>query len=261
MSIQQKTLLEHYANCPKLLVYGSNHCGYSELSSMLQSASCRSELVTTYYRRASGKTPLLAHPFCTATIQQESSAVHVHMLTQRVFANWQRTLAGKSIVPILFCIDCSDNPYPFTMQNLSSNRGAGLFTKIEIRHGAQLCLNPQLDSRIRAMAWQSFVFIKVIFGEGDFSPIVGLEKIRAPWENPDWHLPVEALKVDKERHSKALNPKWESILNFEVEQHSLRLLAQPSSQVVNDDSIDHRKVDVSLRNGVPESLPKHTDSD
>lgn len=172
----------------QVVVYGPHHCGYSKIahainmdsSSIVKKSftwSIADPLVTddwslkTFEGRKMHQ--LAFEPGYTETIGRLCKTG----LTDVVLENYKREKEDLPLIPVLFCIDITDNPRPFLPAAILSKVDGlnGQITHKEIRRAFKLCTHPNAD--IRRIALQTFKFVKLNVGEGPSS----LKQIPAPW--------------------------------------------------------------------------------
>lgn len=98
-------------------------------------------------------------------------------LADVVLENYKREREGLPLIPLLFCIDITDNPRPFSPATILS-KAPGLNKQIthkEFRRAFKLCTHPKAD--VRRIALQTFKFVKVCVQKDTCT----LEQIPAPW--------------------------------------------------------------------------------
>lgn len=111
-------------------------------------------------------------------------------LVNIVLENYKSQREGKPLIPIVFCIDVTNNEYPlFTRAILSrtdpaNQRGDKLFTHSELRRAYKLCYDEKVDPAICDIAKRSFHFVKV--ERAPQTKELKLQRIQAPWEAADW---------------------------------------------------------------------------
>lgn len=113
----------------------------------------------------------------TSTLSKNTSRVCKTALTDVVLENYKREQEGLSLIPVLFCIDITDNPRPFSPAAILS-KASGLneqYTHKEFRRAFKLCTHPKAD--VRRIAQQTFKFVKVCVQKDACT----LEQIPAPW--------------------------------------------------------------------------------
>jgi len=130
-------------------------------------------------------------------------------LVKIVLKNVQNHRSKKApLIPVVFCIDRENNPYPFSVENLLSKTKAEypegcevmmneLVTHAEIRRAYKLCFDPSVDLEVRQVAQETFRFVRVerkIFSqkEDEVDYLYDLTPLPAPWKAPnfenEWNL-------------------------------------------------------------------------
>ncbi|MBS3904988.1 MAG: hypothetical protein KGZ39_06650 [Simkania sp.] len=104
-------------------------------------------------------------------------------ITNLIFTNFQRQKSKLPIIPILFCIDITNNHHSTKVQHIlwKRSRAHSLITHHELRRVYKLYKHE--DGRIRKIARQTFRFAKVNVTEKEYI----LEPLKLPWaKNPAW---------------------------------------------------------------------------
>jgi hypothetical protein len=131
-------------------------------------------------------------------------------LTDIVLENYKRQQEGLPLIPIVFCIDITDNPRPTSIQKIASKEDG--FNKVtthkELRRALKLCTYP--SEKILDIALQTFKFVKVCTKDDSAT----LEQVPAPWaafvESLDKISPAFAVCWDARKTLSASEPKSET---------------------------------------------------
>lgn len=107
------------------------------------------------------------------------------MLVNTILENHASLLNEKPIIPIIFCIDTSNNKFSITAKNIldKNQKSYKLVTHTELRRAYKLCYDPYIHPALREVAKKSFHFVKV---EKINNTEIQLKALKAPWEAPDW---------------------------------------------------------------------------
>lgn len=143
-------------------------------------------------------------------------------ITNVVLENYKRQQEGLPLIPIVFAIDITKNPRPTNVQNICSKyyKLNKQITHKEIRRAYKLCSHP--NPKIRAIACQTFKFVKVCM---DTNGSATLEQIPAPWadsiDSPhrDSYAFTSSWKARKKESSSAPKPdkyNWRKQLEKQV---------------------------------------------
>ena len=174
------------------MVYGWKHCGYTLVESAIQDNSdnvSHNSIKKTYDFNAGDP---LDHGSVLVTtaegrkinlIDYDAPEYNVNRMcktgiTNVVLENYKRQKEGLSLIPVLFVIDITGNPHPYSSQMLCSKEPKinAQVTHKELRRAFKLCTHP--NPKIRRIALETFKFIKIDIKENG-TPIP--EQIPAPW--------------------------------------------------------------------------------
>jgi hypothetical protein len=165
----------------------------------------------------------------------------------------------KPLIPIVFCIDVKDNPFPLTAENILSKtkiiknangesvQASKIMTHRELRRAFKLCYSKNLPEDFKAIARQSFKFVRIEFEdspskickpiedgvfEGRFRAIertfTRVVKVNAPWEKEkeeDWKEQWKAHT--KKSRSKTVKEDWR--LNIKLRVSLIKKIAASSN--------------------------------
>lgn len=144
-------------------------------------------------------------------------------LTDIILENYKRQQEGLPLIPIVFCIDITDNPRPTSIQKIASKEDGfnKQTTHKELRRALKLCTHPK--EKIRTIALQTFKFVKV-WTHGDTAT---LEQVPAPWaswESPDKMSPAFAAcwasrKANSVSEPKPANYNWRQQLEKQIAEY------------------------------------------
>ena len=178
--------------CPaqEIMIYGYASCGYRTLSSILSASS------TTHIKKIfdfkcgenPSQTVLTLKGLPIAKIEYSSSSDYYKPINRAcksaivniVFENLKRKRQKEEIIPILFCIDRTDNPHPPTPAAITARNG--IVTNKELRRAYKLCEELE-DPEINAVARETFRFAK---WTGSDKNNFNIEPIKAPWKDKNW---------------------------------------------------------------------------
>jgi hypothetical protein len=192
-------------NSPQIMIYGFQHCGYEEILYELTGST------SPFQKIFDGSCGVISEKTLEGSEIQKigfdsdkSSRAFKSALVNIVFENYKRKKQGKEMIPILFCIDCKNNPYPPYPDTITSKLPFynQKITHKELRRAYKLCEEFE-DPEIRQIARQSFRFVKVInLDDGDRT----LELLPAPWQHKDWDTTwskrMKAPKLSTEKSKK-----------------------------------------------------------
>jgi len=188
----------------QVMVCGYSHCEYARIFDALdEGVWSREGLVKRVFTTLIGTTFAEDRPFRTtlegSVIEQieeipqetdidkrkicarESKAA----ITNLVFENFKREKRGLAPIPLIFCIDRSENPYSLHPVNFLSKEKEvnDLVTHAEIRRMYKLC-SSFADLRIREIALKTFYFVRIEKVRYTYS----LQPIQAPWMHVGWEI-------------------------------------------------------------------------
>lgn len=124
--------------------------------------------------------------------------------------NYKRSLEGRPIIPLIYCVDIEKNPYSFEAKNIASEDKLlnNLITHKELR----LCykiVNEFGNSKISDVFKNTLKFVKLTDnGNSEYK----LEEIQPFWENSDWSSVWNAR--NKRTHAPVSN--WREKLNHQI---------------------------------------------
>ncbi len=123
-------------------------------------------------------------------------------LVNMVLENYQSQITGKKMVPIIFCIDITNNRFPLTSEDVlsktktilkngtTSSLANDLVTHKELRRAYKLCHDPMMPLKFREVAKESFKFVRVEeIRRDELSNLeisITLQPTSAPWEAKNW---------------------------------------------------------------------------
>lgn len=178
-------------NSDQIMVYGYQHCNYLDIIDQFDDST------TSPYKKVFGyecgdassehetlegsKITKISYDSTTKDLEKtarwsKSGIVNI------VFENFKRKKLGMPIIPIMFCVDINDNPYGYSLADITSKKP--YITNKEIRRCYRLC-EKIADLEIRAVARETLRFVKVSYDE-DTEVYIDLEQIKAPWESSKW---------------------------------------------------------------------------
>ncbi len=233
------------------MVYGWKHCGYYQVSHVLD-ADNGGPLKKTLNYLAGDPTLPANNDFVTTLegrnvnlIDYDSTERHLTRkcktaITDIVLENYKRQKERLPIIPIIFCIDITDNPQPYSIEKICSKDSKinGQVTHKELRRAFKLCTHP--NPKIRDIALQTFKFAKI---NVDLNGAVTLEQLPSPWaaskESPEkasskFAACWEARKKDSKSKPKPENQDWSQQLEKQVARYDRvsRLQAGMASQAL-----------------------------
>ena len=240
------------------MIYGWRHCGYYQVSHVLDGIH-DGPLKKTLNYLAGDPTLAANNDFVTTLegrnvnlIDYDPTERHLSRkckaaITDIVLENYKRQKEGLPLIPIIFCIDITDNPQPYSIEKICSKDSKinGQVTHKELRRAYKLCTHP--NPKIRAIALQTFKFAKIsvdlkviVVLENE---VVVLEQIPAPWaastESPEkvsskFAACWEARKKDSKSTPKPNKYDWSKQLEKQVAHYDRvsRLQASMVSQAL-----------------------------
>ena len=107
-------------------------------------------------------------------------------LVNMVLENLKSQKIGKPLVPIIFCVDRDQNPYPLSSGKIIS-RNTDIVTYSELRRAYKLCNDPTIHPEVREIAKQSFKFVKVGIKGINPNLSISFTPVSPPWETKDWY--------------------------------------------------------------------------
>lgn len=179
----------------ELHVFGFAHCLYSQICEALLSETPRKiEAFTNKLLEADVISLMhLSPPYQRKTLCK-SALIYV------VFHNFQRYLAGRPPIPLIFSIAREDEVSLRRIDWLTKDPTKKLYTASEIKRAFKLCFEEALPPIIREIARQTFRFVKV--KAIDTTPL-SITLIEPPWDD-SWKV---CLKT-----ATALETGWRSRL-------------------------------------------------
>lgn len=199
-------------NTNQAMVYGFAHCHYHDISKELNSKRFglrifnyalgneaeKHETRTTHEKRV-----MIQIPDRSLTIKSECKCA----LTNLMFENFKRSNEGLPLIPVLFCLDITNNEYPLSSENVLSKTKVlkddllmnDLVTHSELRRIYKLCFDKDIDPRIRKIAQNAFKFVKLERSKTQQDKYT-LIKAPAPWSDKQWDQELAKRKpTSKER--------------------------------------------------------------
>lgn len=193
------------------MIYGWHHCKYTELFAVLQQEQSTLKKVfnwTIALTQLHGEN-LIHETLEGRKIKQfeynEDSLNGEYKvgITNLIWENYLRHIEGKSLIPLIFCIDIDKNPYPTTLVNIASKEEElnEYSTHSELRRCYKFCCeldeNPDLK-KISDIARVCIKFVKLRGEEAGQGSIYHLEEISPFWQNPEWNQKWKERKVNRE---------------------------------------------------------------
>jgi hypothetical protein len=211
--LNYKSVTNICKNSDQVMVYGYGHCKYVEVAAALKSSHSPIKKVFDVNigkntsdlgaRITADSHTLIDQVDITPIMGLEYPGVHKQCareckaaLTNLVFENYKRKQQGLPIIPVLFCIDIDGNPFPISVENMTSKQAAlnSLITHAEVRRAYKLCCKIE-DEQLRKVAQETFKFVKVKKGGKPNQGVEHfLEEMDAPWTNRTWDGNWEARK-------------------------------------------------------------------
>ena len=210
------------------MIYGWSHCGYYELTygttGAIEKASdsdspCPIKKLHRYYVATD---PGLYNPLAITLEGRKMNLIGFDSdfdkdqylgrkcktaITDIVLENYKRKKEGLPLIPIVFAIDITGNPQPYSIDKICSKKSKinKQVTHKEIRRAYKLCTHP--NPHVRAIALETFKFVKVCVK--DKAPT--LEQIPAPWgttvESPEKVSAKFAAFWEERRQNTTSKPK------------------------------------------------------
>ena len=170
------------------MIYGWRHCGYYLMSSGIE-FDYQGPIKKAYKYAVGDRTdPTIGEVVTTLegrrmnlidydTSEKELSRTCKTALANVVLENYKRQKEGLPLIPIIFCIDITNNKQPYSIEKICSKEAKlnGQITHRELRRAYKLCTHP--NPKIRAIALQTFKFTKLCVS----TVALSLEQIPAPW--------------------------------------------------------------------------------
>lgn len=229
-----------FGDANQVVIYGYKHCRYELVAGLLKklfettplkkvflSGLCNMPLSTVEGRLFSKYEELECRKSKSIGIQNrmwtKASLVSV------VIENMQRSREDIPLIPVIFCVDITDNPYPLVIANMVKRVvPGGAMTGSEIRRAYKLCYERSLHRFIKIVARETFHFVKVEMGVSTCS----LKPIEPPWggrNKAHWNVCwVERMRTSsshkKDKHWRVkITEKMESLASPQREKrpHSL----------------------------------------
>ncbi len=134
-------------------------------------------------------------------LPQEISRPCKTALTSLILENYKRIEEGRSVIPLVFCIDIDGGTQLPTMKDIADSSNHGITMK-ELRRAYKLCTHE--NPKIRRAAEETLKFVKLKYvGKNTY----GMKQIDAPWANK-----TEAAELWKARTSASRSrPKDKSV--------------------------------------------------
>jgi hypothetical protein len=197
LALDKTSLLTICKGANQVMVYGSKQCKYEEIARSLRGMTKEETFPlkkvltwcvandgsdSTEKSTAEGR-KMDVIPFDNpGFFPQSTSRPCKTALTDLVLENYKRKREGKALIPLLFCIDIDKNPYPLSAEEmLTKDRDLNnlIFHK-EMRRAYKLCHDPKVDPKIRAIAQETFKFVKVTV---DKDKTHAFQQVQAPWSS------------------------------------------------------------------------------
>lgn len=172
------------AGSDQVAVYGWKHCHYLEILSAIKPSDDFS--ITAYsYAELNFSRTLEGRPLGVLTPRKNIPNEYCYIgLANLVLENWKRIQENKKVIPLIFCLETENNPYPFTVENMLATDEVQnkLYSHKELRRIAYLS-NHIDNADVRESANQTFKFVEVKQSkDGEYS----LKEIDAPHRHPDY---------------------------------------------------------------------------
>jgi hypothetical protein len=135
--------------------------------------------------------------------------------------NYQRSLESRPLIPVIYCVDIENNPYPFEAKNVASEDPIlnGLITHKELR----LCykvVNEMQNDKLKEVFKETLKFVKLTpFDRKEYK----LETMAPFWEQSDWKEAWEKRKLNKKNRMPHSN--WKEKLIGQIQKIDDRFLA------------------------------------
>lgn len=183
----------------QIMVYGPKHCFYEEIATAIKRLGSEkdfpikkvftwrvacdgSELSekTTLEKRNMNVIPFESGMHYPRSISRPCKTAEADL----VLENYKRKKEGKAVIPLVFCIDIDKNRHPLKIDELltKDEEYNTLIYHKEMRRAFKLCHDPKVDPKLRAVAKETFRFVKVKI-EKDNTFV--LEQVPAPWASSE----------------------------------------------------------------------------
>lgn len=235
-SISKKSIKKIIGNSKATMVYGFYHCEYLNLQKALRkhldfifncslgndTSSSEEEL---RYNQSNGgfDKKIKSGSDKTSSLSQSLNRMCKAGLVNLILENYKRNLAGLELIPIIFCIDTTENPHPLTSENMLSktkkNNGFEMnriTTHSELRRLYKLCHDPKIDDEIKEITQKACRFVKVASKKVEKDLVeFSLEQVAPPWEDPSFQAQLEARREYSAGHPKTSNKdySWKDEVN------------------------------------------------
>lgn len=189
-------------NSHEVMVYGASHCSYDNIFDELNymsraNPSFEVKKVFDYHVGYGYTTTAEGNNFEQIPLKNDDTKqICKTGITNLILENYKRSISGKSIIPLINCIDTSYNPYPFTAKSICSKdfRLNSIITNSELRRCYKLLTHS--NPKISEIAKNTFKFVKVSRNShGQYS----LSQIDPPWNQNNWNQEWEPRNTVNEK--------------------------------------------------------------
>jgi len=202
--INYETVAKITQGSKQACIYGFSSCLYSVIYDLCQEEGSCLERVYDYrigdiFEDAGlrSRRTLEGHLMVQIGATSEKRGCFKAALVVLIFENYRRYHERLPLIPLLFCLDIDDNPFPLRPEDMTARTPAGakkLETPSEVRRCFRLaCEFP--DEIIRAVANATFKFIKVVKIPREKHILLDFTEMAAPWRHERWEMLWKARKA------------------------------------------------------------------
>lgn len=203
-------------NATQAMIYGWEHCKYDEVFLALKKEDSPLKKVFDWSiadldhkeKTVDFRTTLEGREIKQFAYDGKNNYEEVFKtgITNLIWENYQRHNEEKHIIPLIFCVDIDDNPYPTSPAKIASRDEENDFsTHSELRRCYKFCCELDKDpdlQKISAIARASIKFVKLKLEEPKQDFTYRLELIETPfWEREEWNQNWEKRQFTKSASS------------------------------------------------------------
>lgn len=215
----------------QVMVYGFQHCRYTQVTQALEEES--SPFKKIFDCSIGG--PFVSDKVLTTVEGRKIEQIHIPSLeqvdvvkelkqyckaglTNIIMENIKRSREALPLIPVLFVVDIDDNKYQLHPKTIASKEFT-FVTMGELRRAYKLCEDKKLSPEVRAIAQETFKFVKTEVHVDKHDKIsYSIKQIPPFWEHGKWpnewalrnEISDQSPPSKKENHKREF---WRNTLN------------------------------------------------
>lgn len=204
------------AGSDQVAVYGWKHCHYIQVMDAIRPSD---NFAITAYSFSDLNFGFTKEGRCFGVLTPRKGIPNEFCyigLANLVLENWKRIQEQKKVIPLIFCLDMNNNPYPFKVENMLSTDATQnkLYSHKELRRIAFLA-NHIDNADVRESAKQTFKFVEV---KQTNDGVYTLHETSAPHLHPDYPTLFKARQASLKTSS--VPQAWAVQLEKEVREYN-----------------------------------------